>query len=323
MKKALKITSRLLLGLIVLLGIAAAYIQLSPLPKYEVKLPDIPQIKADSTMIAEGRRTFSLVCNNCHMAESGKLEGKFLPEIPAMFGKAWSANITSHPVYGSGKYTSAELAFLLRTGIQRDGDFAPFMPQFPRMSDSDVQNIIAYLRSDAPELAPSEAAQPAMQPSFFGKLLFRTVMKPMPYPSEPVPDPPTGDALALGKYLVTAKLDCYSCHSPDFKTVNSLAPEKTPGYLSGGNLLQDMDGNPIVSRNLTPDKETGLGNWTEEQFVLALRSGIRPNGPALRFPMVPFTALTDEESKAIWAYLKTVPAIKNDVEKSQKAELGE
>ena len=143
-------------------------------------------------------------------------------------------------------------------------------------------------------------------------------MKPAPYPTQPVPVPPAGDAVALGKYLVMGKLDCYSCHSPSFMDINEDDPEKTPGYLSGGNELQDADGQPILSRNLTPDKATGLGNWTEEQFVKAIKTGIRPTGPALRFPMVPFTALTDEEAKAIWAYLQTVPAIKNDVSKLEK-----
>ncbi|MBI1224829.1 MAG: c-type cytochrome [Bacteroidetes bacterium] len=318
MKKVLKIAGYTLGAVVLLLAIGAGYVNFSPLPKYEVVVPDYPQFKPDSTMIAEGKRTFTLVCNNCHMAESGKLEGKFLPEIPEFFGKAWSANITSHPVYGSGRYSNAELANLLRTGIQKDGDFVPFMPQFKHMSDEDIRNIIAYLRSDAPELAPSDVAQPAVQPSFIGKLLCRTIMKPAPYPTSPISVPPAGDAVALGKYLVTAKLDCYGCHSPSFMEIDGDFPEKTPGYLSGGNELQDMEGQPIFSRNLTPDKETGLGNWTEEQFVKAVKTGIRPNGPALRFPMTPFTALTDEEAKAIWAYLQTVPAINHDVNKLEK-----
>lgn len=318
MKKALKIAGYVLGSVLLLLALGAAYVQFSDMPTYKAEVPDFPAFKADSSMIAEGKRTFSMVCNNCHMAESGKLEGKFLPEIPAFFGKAWSANITSHPQYGVGRYSNAELAYLLRTGIQKDGDFVPFMPQFNHVSDTDIRNIIAYLRSDAPELAPSDAAQPAVQPSFIGKLLVRTVMKPQPYPTQAIPDPPSDNAVALGRYLVTAKLDCYGCHSPDFMELNSEFPEKTPGYLSGGNELQDEEGQPILSRNLTMDKETGLGNWTEAEFVKAIKTGIRPNAPAMRFPMVPFAALTDEEAKAIWAYLQTVPAIKNDVDKLRK-----
>lgn len=315
MKRVLKVFGMMLGFILLLLIIGGAYIEFNDLPKYPVETPDYPEFVADSHMVAEGKRTFALVCNNCHMAANGKLEGKYLPEIPSMFGKAWSANITNDPVTGAGQYSEAELAYLLRTGIQRDGDFVPFMPQFTHLSDSDLQNVIAYLKSDAPELAGSGKAQPRIQLSFLGKLLCNTILKPAPYPLTPIPDPPAGDAIALGKYLVDGKLDCYSCHSPDFMKLNKDEPEKTPGYLSGGNKMQDMEGHPIVSRNLTPDSETGLGNWTEDQFILALRTGIRPAGSALRFPMTPFTQLTDEEAKAIWAYLETVPAIHNPIER--------
>jgi cytochrome c1 len=72
----------------------------------------------------------------------------------------------------------------------------------------------------------------------------------------------------------------------------------------------------MYSRNLTMDEETGLGSWTEAQFVTALKHGQLPNGqPALRQPMAPYSSLTDSEAKAIFAYLKTVPKIKNKVER--------
>ena len=60
-------------------------------------------------------------------------------------------------------------------------------------------------------------------------------------------------------------------------------------------------------------EETGIGNWTEEQFVKAVKFGIVPNGPALRNPMIPYAQLTDEEAKAIYAYLRTVPKIKHAI----------
>ncbi|QKG52657.1 hypothetical protein GKZ67_08650 [Hymenobacter sp. BRD67] len=65
-----------------------------------------------------------------------------------------------------------------------------------------------------------------------------------------------------------------------------------------------------VSRNLTMDPQTGLGDWSEAQFSRAIRCGMSPHGP-LYEPMPKFTAMTDEEDHAIWAYLQTVPKIKN------------
>jgi mono/diheme cytochrome c family protein len=92
-----------------------------------------------------------------------------------------------------------------------------------------------------------------------------------------------------------------------------LNPEQSGGFFGGGNPLLDFDGNTIPSKNLTPDKETGIGKWTEEQFVETLKTGRRPNGKMIRYPMIPYAILTDKEMKAIYAYLKTIPPIKNEV----------
>ncbi len=75
--------------------------------------------------------------------------------------------------------------------------------------------------------------------------------------------------------------------------------------------MPDKNGNIIFSANLTMDKETGLGNWTEEQFIKAVKTGIRPGKIANRYPMFPYAYLTDEEVSAIWVYLQTVPQINN------------
>ena len=316
MKKALKIIGIILGALVGVVGLAAAYIQLSDIPSYDVHAPEL-KVQGDSTMVAEGKRLSSMVCSACHMAENGKLEGKYLQEIPAMFGKVWSANITHDAQYGAtGRYTDGELAYLLRTGIKRDGRYAPpWMPKFPHLSDQDLQSIIAYLRSDAPELQPSDAVHPAQQPSFFSKFLCRVAFKPLPYPAAPIIAPPIADKVAYGRYLAVGKVGCFDCHSASFETNNIMEPEKSVGFFGGGNGMPDMDGNIIYTRNLTPDEETGIGKWTEEQFIKAVKYGQRPNGELTRYPMVPHGQLSDEEVSTIWAYLRTVPVIKNDVDK--------
>ena len=100
--------------------------------------------------------------------------------------------------------------------------------------------------------------------------------------------------------------------------MNMEEPEKSGGYLGGGNpMLSPEDGKTVVySANITMDKETGIGNWTEEQFIHAVRFGQRPDGKPLRQPMAPFSALTDEEASAIWAYLQTAPPIRNEVSRN-------
>jgi hypothetical protein len=77
-----------------------------------------------------------------------------------------------------------------------------------------------------------------------------------------------------------------------------------------------MEGKVMLTQNLTPDPETGIGNWTEAQFINAVKAGIKEGDPALRYPMMPYPQLTDREAGAIFAYLKTIPPIKNDVDRS-------
>ena len=64
------------------------------------------------------------------------------------------------------------------------------------------------------------------------------------------------------------------------------------------------------------DEETGIGTWTEESFVKAVKTGVLSNGqPALRLPMQPYMNLTDTEVRAIYAYLKTIPKLNHKVER--------
>ena len=314
MKKVLKVLG-ILIGLVVLvIACGAAYIHFRGIPKYEVKPVEL-KVTPDSAMIAEGKRLANMVCNKCHMGASGKLEGQELLDMPPQFGKAWSANITRHETKGAGRYTDGELAYLLRTGIKRDGQYAPpWMPKFPHLSDYDLHSIIAYLRSDAPELEPVDKASRPAEPTFFAKFLCYVAFKPLEYPTHEIKAPPITDKVAFGKYLSTGKVDCYGCHSPSFEVVNDMEPEKTPGFFSGGNIMPDLEGVKRVTRNLTPDKTTGIGNWTEEQFIKAVKYGQREGKPALHYPMTPYPELTDEEAAAIFAYLQSLPPIVNDVD---------
>src|SRR6478672_9085483 len=137
------------------------------------------------------------------------------------------------------------------------------MVKLPNLSDEDLFSIIAFLRSDDPLVYAADVDPPGTTtPSFLTKFLSHVAFKPLPYPSQPIQAPAATDKIARGRYLV-AGLDCFPCHSADFKTMNVLAPEKSPGYMGGGNLVNDLRGKPIYSANLTSDVETGIGKWSE------------------------------------------------------------
>jgi mono/diheme cytochrome c family protein len=141
------------------------------------------------------------------------------------------------------------------------------------------------------------------------KILTHTVFKPLALPSGPIAAPPQSDKVAYGRYLMTGALECFGCHSADFKKMNLDEPEKSAGYFGGDNELTGMSGERVYSSNLTPDDETGIGKWTEAQFKRALRDGIRPDNTLVRYPMSPMRDLDDEELAAMYAYTRTLPKI--------------
>lgn len=86
-------------------------------------------------------------------------------------------------------------------------------------------------------------------------------------------------------------------------------------YLGGSDTGFAIPGAGIfVGQNLTPDRETGIGDWSSADIVTALRTGKRPNGTTMSGVMPVFAQLTDEDAEAIAALLKSLPAVKNKVE---------
>ena len=311
MKKALKIFGFLLAALALIIALVAAWVQLTPLPTYEVKPPQVV-IPTDSATLERGKKVAELMCAHCHLGEDGKMSGRLFTQASDPFGEMWAANITQHPTKGIGRYSDGELAYLVRTGINRDGRVVGYMMCHPQMSDEDLGAVIAYLRSDAPMMQPSEAAYPA--PAYLNSFLVKTLLKfgifkPLPYDGQPKSAPSMTDQVAYGRYLATDLFECSACHSASFETLDMITPENSPNFMGGGNPVPDHDFNIVTSANITPSKEHGIGNWTKEQFVAAVRTGQRPDGAILKPNMPRFAVLNDQEIDAIWAYIQTVPVI--------------
>ena len=114
-----------------------------------------------------------------------------------------------------------------------------------------------------------------------------------------------------GKYLVTFG-GCNDCHTPGY----FFGKPDMAQFLSGSDVAFEIPGlGAFAGRNITPDQETGIGNWTLEQIVIALQTGKRPDGRILA-PIMPwhaFANLTNEDAMAIAAFLKSVPPVKHEV----------
>jgi len=291
-------------------GVLASFVAIRGIPSYS--RPAI-QFHAESTpqSVAHGRKLVHLLCMNCHFDPATRaLTGKRMRDVPAKFGTIFAPNITQDAVNGIGSWSDGELAFLFRTGIRRDGRYEPpYMIKLPNASDDDIAAIIAFLRSDDVMVKPSAVASHPPQPTFLVKMLCYFAFRPLPYPSKPISAPSKTNRVAYGRYLANDLLDCYGCHSADFRTNDPLQPERSAHFYGGGNQFRGPDGSSIESPNITADGETGIGSWSEKQFVNALGHGFRPDKSPVRYPMPRYVEMDNHESAAIFAYLRTVPIL--------------
>ena len=112
-----------------------------------------------------------------------------------------------------------------------------------------------------------------------------------------------------GKYLVGI-MDCTGCH-----TTGALAGQPDPThFLAGSDIGFEIPGLGIFyPPNLTPDGKTGLGTWSEQEIATALRTGVRPDGRELApaMPWRSYAKLTDEDVRAVAAYLKSLPPVEH------------
>ena len=314
MRTFLKIAAALIVLVVLVIAAGLFGLSRSGLPSYPPGQIDL-KVEVTPERVERGRHTMQMLCVGCHLDnDTGTLAGKPMADLPAQFGWAHSANITGDRETGIGSWTDGELAYLLRTGVTRDGRYTPpWMVKLPLMADEDLKDVIAFLRSDDPLVRPVSAKRPASKPSLLTKALARTVFKPYPYPAAPIVAPDPAEQVAHGRYLVQARALCFGCHSIDFAKVDEAVPERSAGYLGGGNAMPDMNGRIVKTSNITPDPETGIGKWSEDEFVRLLRFGVRPDATVIQYPMVPYPELSDAEARAVFAYLRTVPAIKNAV----------
>jgi len=129
-----------------------------------------------------------------------------------------------------------------------------------------------------------------------------------------VAEAPKGDPKLVerGAYLVNM-LGCPFCHMP----MGPKGPDFSRPF-AGGMEVPEVFGT-WVAPNITPHKGSGIGNWTDEQIIAAVREGVRPDGSSM-YPIMPFmnyNRMTDDDAKALVAYLRTVPPVDNVVPRTK------
>lgn len=255
-------------------------------------------------------------CAGCHtdVEHGGRpLAGGRALRTP--FGTFYGPNLTPDPVHGLGRWTEAEFRRALRQGRARDGGhyFPAFpYPAFTAMSDADVGDLWAYLRSLPP--APVSNRPHELKFPFGWRPLVR-FWKALYFKAGPVqPDARLSAAANRGRYLVQAICHCGECHTPRGR----LGGFQRGLYLAGTSSGPTGDAVP----NITPDRKTGIGRWSEGDLAEFLRSGMEPDGDfaggAMGEVITNATShLTEADRRAIAAYLKTVPAVEHEGRKKK------
>lgn len=245
-------------------------------------------------------------CAGCHTdSRSGAQPYAGGRELVTPFGKFYGPNLTPHARAGLGRWTLPDFHRAIRLGERPDGShYYPAFPypSFSGMTDADIADLWAYLRS----LPPSSQANRAHDLRFpfnwrflvgYWKRLFFT---PGPLGTDPRL-PPT---VARGAYLAQALGHCGECHTPR----NLLGAAKKNRHLAGGRLAEGR------TPNLTP---TRLKRWDDRQLALFLRTGATPEGDVPSEVMEEVirnstSQLTAQDLAALIAYLRSLPPLPDE-----------
>lgn len=294
MKKVLKWIGIVLGGLVFLIVLAVAGLYVSftmRLDKTYSIQPAALAIPQDPAAIERGKRWASIYCAGCH---GDNLAGTVFLSDPSI-GRIPAPNLTAGKGGVAPEYTDTDWVHVLRHGVEPSGKPVLIMPSgdFHYLSDGDLADIIAYVKSvpkvdnDLGDYNLAPMAYVLMSLGAFGDVIpAETIDHTGARPTVPAP----GATAAYGDYLVKS-LGCRTCHGKE---------------LAGG-----KDPNPQAppAPNLTPGGDSK--NWSDADFVKAMRTGILPSGKSLTefMPWKDLVNMSDDELKAVWLYLKSLPAL--------------
>jgi mono/diheme cytochrome c family protein len=267
-------------------------------------------------LAAKGQYIFALAGGcACHTQPKGT------PHVgarafPIPFGTVYSTNITQDKETGLGGWSERQIHDAMVKGIGHNGErLTPAMPYeaYSGMAVEDLKALVAYLRTLKPVRKVN--LRPPAHVRFFRPLVTPIWLKLFGrFYDSPARAPSSG--IERGRYLVDHVSLCGDCHTPR----NMIGVPNRSLYLAGAGKKIGLLGNAVP--NITPDKETGIGDWKREDIVELLISGTKPDSDNVQGLMeeviqgTPFgyKDMKKEDALAIADYLKSIPAIKNKIE---------
>jgi mono/diheme cytochrome c family protein len=292
MKQLLKWTFRLVVLLLLLVAALVGYVYYASgremARTYTVTVPTLT-IPTDPASVARGKYLVEHVsmCVECHDKDLG---GKIVADNFAM-GRLASANLTRGRGGIGGSLSDEDFVRTLLHGVRPDGRSLTFMPVADfHFNEADAGAIVAYIKSVPPvdrELPPMSVGPMARALGLFTNFPLAPAAK-IDHATakfEAASNSSTSaDPAAAGQYIVSTA-GCRSCHGPE---------------LAGGG------GPPPGAANITP---VGIGTWSEQDFLTALREHKRPDGTTIGEAMPRgYGQMSEDDLHKIFSYLKTVPA---------------
>jgi mono/diheme cytochrome c family protein len=286
---------------------------------------DAPELTIEPTSerIARGEYLANhvTVCMDCHSGRNWAAFGG--PLVPGTLGIGgekfdqqmgfpgtfYAPNITP---FNLKNWTDGDLFRLITTGVKKDGH--PIFPAMPylsygKMGQEDIFSIITYLRT----LPEQESTVPKSEADFPMNIIINTI----PQKAEFSEIPAENDQIAYGKYLVNAAA-CGDCHTKQDKG------KPVAGMEMAGGFAFKFPGGTTNSSNITPDKQSGIGNWTKEQFVHRFKAYADSayKAPQLAktdfqtvMPWGMYAGMKTKDLEAIYTYLQTIKPVNNAVQK--------
>ncbi|MBZ5856990.1 c-type cytochrome [Flavihumibacter profundi] len=326
MKKIFKFLGYIVLLLILFVAGILVYVKIA-LPS--VGEPEKLTIEYTPERIERGRYLANSVtiCMDCHSTRDWtKFSGPITPGTLGQGGERFDQSVGFPGVYysrnitpaGISRYTDGELFRVITTGVTKEGRaMFPVMPyqHYGQMDPEDIKSIISYIRT----LDPIQKEVPESVSDFPMNFIINTI----PAKANLQRMPSKSDPLAYGKYLVNSSA-CIDCHTQvdKGKIIEEMA-------FAGGREFKFKDGSVVRSANITPDRESGLGSWTEEMFLARFTafsdSSYQPRTVSkgefnTLMPWSMYAHMNKEDLSAIFTYLKSLKAINHSVTKFTPAQ---
>lgn len=292
------IVRKLMFGVVGFFGLLACafagmhFVSASKLERtVEVEVADIKVPDGSGSAIERGKYLVDhlMGCKECHGDDLG---GKAVMDNGAM-GVWYGPNLTKGKGSKCAEYSSKDWMRALRHGVGKDGRRLLLMPSedYVKFGDEDMGAVVAYIRS----VPPVDREDRGISLGPIGKMLVATGQIQFSFDKidhkAKRPEAKPGPTKEWGAVLIGS---CTGCHG------SGLSGGKVPG------------GDPKwpEAANISPDKETGIGNWSYEDFVKAMREGKRKDGSAINeaMPWKAYAGMKEDDLKALWEYLKAAPA---------------